>query len=226
VPMKTCPSPECSGHGACLLQDASFNTVNECPADNAYCFSRCSCLNGFQGSDCSLPPILAEDRDYTRGVLCQALVGTLSMSDPSPQLLSNLVTSISFIFNSYEVTSNASVSSCASLLSNTMTLVKKGYLSGASENTITTLLQVISSFLLVLPNYPSLSSELTNSVSDFTRGVLLDMSEGQAPVTVSSDNLDMKVLFPLTSDLHDTSLSPPFVLGRGPPASIALSSTV
>ena len=171
VPSKTCPGTDCSGNGACLFQDTQGSTVAVCLASDLYCTAVCACQRGYGGADCSLDPTTVAVREDARVLMCQTLLDTISISDPSSSLLNSLATSIEQVFNQYEVQSLYGVGVCYELFLSITKLARDGYLQGATSSTMTVLARVLSSFASVVS-----TSSITPSIKDSLQSIGIDLS--------------------------------------------------
>ena len=209
-PFQTCPSSttdECSGHGSCIYRDSSRNLLaRECTVSEAStCSASCVCVAGFGGEDCSLTSDELADLDAARLLLCRTVAQVSALSDPSPQLLDSLVSSLALSYNPYEVVSDAAAAACLDALNVVTQLAADGFLVGASDETAGLLVGLVSDF--VLSPVANNGTEIDIAVSDVTQGLLFTMVNGQTDIAFVSENINMVTSKQLASDL--AALAPP-----------------
>lgn len=214
VPVKTCPTEvpgaTCSGHGACRYADGSDSVMDKelCLITNTFCKVNCECLDGFGGASCALDPTARLSRDTDRGTLCNAINTISNVSDASPQLLESLAGSLLASYVPAEVITDQSTSSCQDALVVIASLSSQGYLAGASPDTSSYLIKSLSSF--VSPgNDSSKAALVAESLSNITQGMLLTMTNGQDPIQLLADNIQITMRKDLKIDLANVTLSPP-----------------
>jgi hypothetical protein len=182
------------------------------------CAAACLCDTdtGFGGADCSLGAAETTQRDTVRTALCQAIVDTSLVQDESTALLTTLTNSLLSSFNAVEVFSSRGVDVCGEALNVIATLSSSGVLSG--DRTISkSLADVISRY--TVKQTPSVRRRLAVSnatqypvdtaVNNLVGGVLLGMVEGEDPLQLASDNLQLEVSNVLVTSLSDRILSTP-----------------
>jgi hypothetical protein len=74
-----------------------------CTIFDVRCSAVCSCFRGFGGRDCSLTSAELAELDASRGQLCLSLLNTLTVSDPSAELLDSVVNSLQQSFDPIQV---------------------------------------------------------------------------------------------------------------------------
>ena len=225
TPPKQCPSSTCNGNGTCIFRSSSGIIIDQCLASDLYCEALCECYSGYSGASCNLDATSATSRDNDRGRLCQSLLDTIAVQDPSPALLDSLASSISVSFNPYEVTSSSSITSCANLFAAIISLVVDGHLSGAAPSTANALMEVLSNFAntIKLTSQPSTSGRrlqasslnsvtfsgenVSSYIAQITAGVLNNMAYGQNPITFETSNIQLKAQSHILSDLFGAQLT-------------------
>jgi hypothetical protein len=209
VPTKTCPSATtdiCSGSGACKYFDPSGNAGNTaCLITDTHCTASCVCASGFGGSDCSLTTSQLAAKDATRTAMCQAILQVASTSNPSTLVLETLLSSLSVTYSATEVVSVNGTKLCREALTKVSDLAAAGYLAGATVGTIDSLVATASSFV----TFSTSGSVVSSAVSDIIEGVYYTMVNGQAPVTVVSDNIRATIMRSAVSSLVDAKITPP-----------------
>lgn len=226
TPSKQCPSPTCSGNGTCIFRDSAGNFIDQCLVSDSYCEALCECYSGYSGASCNLDATSAASRDNARGLLCQSLLDTIAVQDPSPTLLDSLASSISVSFNPYEVTSSSSVVACANLFAAITSLVAEGYLAGASTSTANTLMEVLSNFVNTVKlstqsssdrrrlqsssqnSIPFSGANVSSQIAQITAGVLNNMAYGQNPLTFETSNIQLQAQSHILTDLLGALLTP------------------
>ena len=226
-PFKECPS-QCSGNGECTSVDVSGNLLPMgCKVSATSCSVKCVCKSGYGGLDCSLSTEALEEKSSVRASMCDALLSIANYTTSSPQLLDTLVSSLMSAYDPNEVLTPAAKSSCSAALSLCTQLAQQGLLVGASSSTISILSQTISRYVTgnsisVLERRRMQSAENTDldeSVSSFTQGVLSTLVEGQSS-SVVSDNLQIslhKSAVEKLSELEPSQTSAQLTYGAVPP---------
>lgn len=217
ISSKICPSStsdECSNHGSCIYVDTSDNQIDDCLVSNGKCFARCSCDEGYGGSDCSLTSDDLSLRDSLRGSFCSAIYEISNIVDKSGVFLDSVVSAIQSSFNGDEIYSDATKSDCLEAFEYISSMAVDGYLKTSKSSTISSLIRVLSQFInsnvfsssdssLVLS---SKASTLTDSVN---QGILGTMVNGQNPMTLISDFVQVVIESKRTSGYANQYISAP-----------------
>jgi hypothetical protein len=212
LPFKLCSSASanstCSGHGFCQYSDSSGVILSSpCFITDVYCSPKCICSEGYGGEDCSLdyPSLLS--RDNTRGILCEAISNSTQLSEPSTNLLSSIINSLSVSYSPTEVISESSNAKCRGSLEIIAGSSQAGFLVGSSYNDRNVLIETISKY--VVPSEEGSTSYLDSIMTDVTSGILQTMRNGQVPEALTSSNIRISVQKPFAEDLQDAFLIPP-----------------
>lgn len=214
TPNKTCASGSnsvCSGQGTCEFIDTSGNVVSSCLVTNTNCYAKCICDSGYSGTDCSLSPVTAVERDSLRTSLCDGISSIYSLQGASSATLQTLAGSLQSSFSPDEVTSSSGLSSCGNALSTVTSLASQGYLSQASTSTLSAITSTISLFIAkaAVSSSSTASSYVSSAVTQFTAGVLQTLSDGEPPIELVSDNIQMYIQKTKLTELSGASLKPP-----------------
>lgn len=218
IPQKQCISTfyggvPCSGHGQCTYFDPSNNVLGKCLVTNLNCTAVCECDAGYGGVDCSLTSAELSMRNAVRTELCDALHEIVLISNPTSLLVSSAIISLYLTYNPWEVTTG--LVTCHSVLSSISILAAEGYLVGTDYSVGQNL--ILTTSLFFQANVSELIN-LSGSLANITDGLLLNMANGQAVLTYTSDNVHMALIRDATSRLSNRAYSPPFA---GPTASLS-----
>lgn len=214
-PIQNCPTSVdntiCSGHGNCLYTDMSGNSMDasSCTITNIYCVAKCSCVDGYGGSSCALDAAARVARDSDRGQLCGSVNSINGISNPSAQLLENLAGTLLAAYEPTEVVSESSVSTCQSSLVTIASLAAEGYFAGASMDTAAYLVKSTSSYVSPATSNSSSSSLVSASMANISYGILSTMTNGQDPIKLVSDNIQVTMRKDMVADVNNAVLSPP-----------------
>jgi hypothetical protein len=219
------PDTICSGHGSCYFYNKVTESITEiCLLTDTFCVPLCNCTDGYGGEYCQLSPTDLIGISSSRLTMCSAMSQLLTYQDSSAQTLMLQVNSLSQVFDPY-VLRNVGV--CGNNLLSVAGLSGNGYLSGTSDATPNTLTTAISQFANVKVSSPTsfsveIQAAIESSVRGLQEGIHRDMVPGQLDVITSSDNIQLKVLYPVVSSLSSASLSPPAISDEMAVSSIGL----
>jgi hypothetical protein len=206
VPSKTCPN-SCSGQGVCLFTDASGTILSECLQTNTNCFARCSCSEGYGGSDCSLTPDALTARDNLRYLLCDSIVNINVRQDATGGLLDALIGALFQSFSVDEAISSVTQDRCLTAYERIVVLSQDGLLADTLSNTPSFLIEVLSSFLesdIFLSLQSQNSSSNASNITDLVvKGLLATMTNGQSPLSFITDYLQLSTSRSRISSLSD-----------------------
>jgi hypothetical protein len=199
IPVKSCPN-DCSAslhQGECRYIDGNNHVIanTTCTVDNTYCYPVCDCGSGWYGNDCSLDYDTFALRESSRILMCSSLVDVLSLSNPSPDLIDSLSSSLLSVYNPYEVISEVGKDTCLALLADIISLAEQGYLDASQlpdssgTTTVDSLWNVISSFIIV----GNSSTALQSSISSLTKSILTLLADGQEGITLLSNGLKLSL---------------------------------
>lgn len=213
---KSCESSTidiCSGHGRCGFVDASDNTVASCLVTNTKCFPKCFCDANYYGTDCSLDEDTAMGKDQLIQTLCLAISNISALQDESSSLLDTISNSL-YVSYADSVSTMSTQKDCLGTFNIIANLVEAGYLKAAKSSTISTVMEIFSSFIASGAfNQPTVSSSSATLSDKITTGILATLSDGQTPVTIWSDYIQMIAQKTRSSLLWDSVLSPPATEG-------------
>ncbi|RYH18455.1 hypothetical protein EON65_27185, partial [archaeon] len=213
VPIKNCPSNSadiCSGFGQCVYRDTSGNYLNSsaCVESNVFCNALCECDVGHLGAACSLTPEAAAQRDADRGLMCSGLNNISFIGDATGALLESLAGSLATVYVGTEVASDSTASTCQGSLSIISSLAQQGYISASAPDTGLYLTRSVSAFVEHGGNVNN-GKVISDSLTDIASGLLGGMTNGQMPIDLVADNVQITLRNDLYLDLVNTSLSPP-----------------
>jgi hypothetical protein len=219
APALECAS-NCSGTGRCEYIDTGNNVLSSCSILDVDCSAVCLCDSGFHGQDCSLTEDELTSLDTSRGSMCTSLTTAAKLQDNSSALLDTMVSSLQQAYSPYEVVSSDSIDRCTALLSYLSAVGRQGYIAGALSSTVQFLTNAMSSFVTGtqvqsqrrrrrLSSANSTGSAVGDAVSDMITGLTTGILGGETPTSITSANLRVSVLSPLSSSLGNSSLSPP-----------------
>ena len=150
TPNQTCPSTvlsqACSGHGACVFQDSSFNVLQSCPITSTACTASCQCRHGYGGISCALTPTILAERQNARVAMCSAVLATADNLEPSSKQLDLLVSTVYSAYDPSEVITATGVVACSNVLAKVAALSRAGYMQGTSDTTPTEYAETVSHF--------------------------------------------------------------------------------
>lgn len=214
TPLLTCPSISddiCSGNGFCAYTNPSGLLYSSpCLISDVFCSAQCVCFDGYGGSDCSLDPKKVKDRDQNRAILCASIIKVANLSNPSAKLIDSLVTSLYESYSPDEVTTEATQSLCYDALDVLTYLISEKFLIGTAPSTTTYLIGLTSKFVAGTNTSVTNSRQnIGDTITNITDGVLSTLQNGQAPLSISTDNVRITVRKDLLSTLTDSILSPP-----------------
>ena len=223
APSKPCRSQYtdsvCSGHGSCYFYNKVTDRVIEnCLVTDTYCVSLCNCTFGYGGEYCHLTPTDLISVSFARQKMCTAISQLIVYQDGSPDTLILQASSLSQAFDPFQLSSNGLLGACTDSLVSLAALSSDGYITGTNVGTPDTLADVISQFLnikILSPDSYShdVRSAIESAILGLQEGIHRDMVPGQQAVLIVNSNIQLKVLYPLVSSLHDSSLSPPALYG-------------
>jgi hypothetical protein len=138
-PTKLCPSTSqnasdaCSGHGECLFYDKStWDLLEDCPASDTNCATRCNCSDNFFGSACSLSWEQYSDRVQSRELMCQGLLYIANQQTPSSELAGYLMSSLEHVFNPSEAGDLDNIAACLEVINILTNVTGVRYLKNAA----------------------------------------------------------------------------------------------
>ena len=233
LPLKTCPA-DCSGRGHCIyaVNGASVES-KDCAVSNPYCVAKCSCDEGYGGFACEFTSEEAFARSSIISVVCATLQQVLLNSDPSPQFLESMTSSIFLSSSSSATAGDADTpvitsidDSCIALFESLSEIVKEGYLNGTShvEDTSLQLISSLSNFASAIEVQYSTLSEIVNidksllALSSLLEDILANLIQGMFTAMVTgesnkeyvTDNLMMSLYRDYIDPMKTTvSLKPP-----------------
>lgn len=157
-------------------------------------------------------------QDTAIGAMCDTLTTVVSTLDSSSTSLTTIITSFQHLYNTSSLISISSLTSCLQLLSNLSTSI-----SGNLPNTFVspTALLVSELVSLFIESYEQFNSDNSTSaalaelsfaptldaiITALTDGVLSNMVGGQAPVSLTSQKVDINVYNALLTDLYNLEL--------------------
>jgi hypothetical protein len=224
----TCTAPplecvnNCTYHGQCEYVDAGNNLLSSCTIFDVGCSAVCLCDTDFHGQDCSLTEANLTSLDNSRASMCVSLLKAAKVQDNSSALLDTMVSALLQAYSPYQVVSEDAITSCASLLSYLSAVGRLGYIANAQSSTVQFLTNTMSSFVtgtqvqsqrrrrrLSSSNSTSTGNAVGTAVSDMITGLTSGILGGETPTSITSANLRVSVMSPLTSSLSNSSLSPP-----------------
>jgi hypothetical protein len=224
----TCTAPplecvnNCTYHGQCEYVDAGNNLLSSCTIFDVGCSAVCLCDTDFHGQDCSLTEANLTSLDNSRASMCVSLLKAAKVQDNSSALLDTMVSALLQAYSPYQVVSEDATTSCASLLSYLSAVGRLGYIANAQSSTVQFLTNTMSSFVtgtqvqsqrrrrrLSSSNSTSTGNAVGTAVSDMITGLTSGILGGETPTSITSANLRVSVMSPLTSSLSNSSLSPP-----------------
>ena len=216
------PDKICSGHGTCLLQDASGNTVQNCTILQSFCAANCVCSGGYGGVDCSFSPAALNDRSDARSGMCSALLHVISVSDRSAQLFDTVATALLSAYDSYQIATATGKLQCSSVVRFLGSMAAKGYLKGTLPSTSSVFTEISSEFVgtgvsslftatsgTATGAASQFKSDISHAVSGVTLGTMKTMVQGQRPVSLVTSNVRATMRNELTSRLQNATFSPP-----------------
>lgn len=212
-PLQQCPSQSspiaCSGHGVCQYRSRSnpykVYSNSSCGVLSTDCQPTCSCMESFGGQDCSLSREETEANTIIFDRLCEILVYLANMSDPSPQLLDSLTSILLVTSQGVDFLSQNMSRSCQTALLRVTEMAADGYLVDANYDSPVNLIQAVSNFVVPGDSFPSIDT----SLSQFSRGVLGAISNGEAARLFESDNVQLEVRRSLVSEFANTRFAFP-----------------
>jgi hypothetical protein len=206
----------CSSAGLCKFVDSANNELASCTIFDVGCSAMCVCNNGFNGQDCSLTDDDLAVRDSSRAQMCDAFLTAAKLQDNSSNLLDTMVTSLLAAYSPYEVMAGGdSQARCSALLSYLSSVGRQGYIANALSTTVQFLTNTVSSFVTgaAVQQRRRLTAEndtsVADAVDDMITGLTTGLLGGESPTTITSDNVRLSVMSPLTSSLYNSTLSPP-----------------
>jgi hypothetical protein len=215
-PNQTCPSNDpllvCSGHGTCSFVNVANGVAlsGDCLISNSLCSAKCACSDGYSEKDCSAAPSYATEVQQMRSNLCSALNSTIRKVNTSAALLDSAVSSL---FQSYVTSSTYDADTqavCSDVLEFVVELAGQGFLSGVKESTFQVLTQFLSTFVVVPAPQVDSNDVMLHAVDSLVGAVQDSLVFGERRLDFVSNNLRLRVLVPLLSDLTTNgSLSAP-----------------
>jgi hypothetical protein len=208
-PVLKCPSSivgsDCSGHGVCSYTNPVGDFYDSpCLITNVYCYASCLCFDNYGGSDCSLDPDTAVERDTNRALLCESIIAVTNISNPSPALIDTLVSSLHESYEPGEASTETTREICEEALNVLTDYIVEGYLQGTASSTTGYLISLTSKYVS-----NSSSSSVGNTLTNITSGIFSTLSNGQSPLSVTSENIRITVRKDLLADLENALLGPP-----------------
>lgn len=208
VPPKKCISTftgvECSDTGYCQYTDPSNNIISNCTIDDAYCYAMCICDAGYGGADCSLSVGDRDNLNNLRTELCTALQNILDIADPTPLLVQTLITDLYLTYDPSEVTTG--LVTCHLVLSEIAALAADGFLIGSDYSFGSYLVTAASLFFQA--NVTAVIN-LSGTLRNITKGLLLNMANGQEKMHYDSPNFKLTLVRDAISHLSYAPYTPP-----------------
>ena len=180
------------------------------------CQALCSCNSGYGGISCAYDTAALAARGAMRAQMCGALLNSTKLSNPSPQLIESMTTSLYQSYTPYEVVDDRTRSLCSELLRVISRAAGSGQLGKSKKKELPTLIaKTMSLFAVGSANGVGAATtsphqeDAIDSVGDLQKGMLKSMVGGQKPGGVVSDNVRMSASKSLPSDLKGALLGPP-----------------
>ena len=159
-------------------------------------------------------------QDIAIGAMCDTLTTVVSTLDSSSSSLSTIVTSFQHLYNTSGVVSVSSLASCLQLLYNLSSTIQGNLPNTYVSPTAALFTEVVSLIIVSFDKFNvdnssssaaleqlAVAPTLNSIITALTDGVLANMVGGQAPVSLQSQSVDIKVFNELLSDLYGFELS-------------------
>lgn len=202
-----CPSSNgqiCSGSGSCQ-NFINGLLVNDCGITSSIdCLSNCLCEEGYSGNDCSLLAEAGVEQAAALGKICDTIGTLLNMTDASGLLLDSLVSTLITAVSTPAFDSNVT-KSCQVAFAKIFELAP-GNLNGSfnSDTTTQAILDMLSQ--QILPSEVS-DDSLDGSLSSLVISFMETLSNGQNPLSLSSNNVQVIVSRSLVADIFNSSIA-------------------
>jgi hypothetical protein len=218
APSLACPTDDpdtiCSGQGTCVYSDLSGAILSSCSILDTSCTAACLCSGSYGGVDCTLSGDETVTADSVRTDLCTALVTAASLQDSSSSLLATLVASLISSFSPYEIVSEKGKGICATVLTVLTTLASSGNLDGATSQSLVKVISLFTTTTTTDADRRLTSSNASQypvdpAVTGLVQGIILGMADGEEPVSLVTDNVQISVFNQLVTDLTSTTFISP-----------------
>jgi hypothetical protein len=209
LPNKECPN-KCSRQGDCFFQRLSDGTtVRDCKAGDPTCAATCACYAAYSGQDCSVPALVAQERQALRSEFLTTLLSVAKTDDASEENIATLSTSLaSLAQNPFELPLDAHtvVNGVAAVVLNSMADVTT-----VSYEAVSSVLDAVNAAAQASAAQAdaSVGSAVVDTVSQFADIVASQLLAGQNGVSYIQDTFRMTATRQSADTLRDHVIAAP-----------------
>lgn len=210
APSKTCTN-NCNSQGICQFYTIDTNELlNNCTIENALCTAKCSCYNGFAGSDCSYSTTSLTTKQKLRYSL---LVGLFNMTQGMDVTVSNVQTWSTTLSSIVQQTDEVGVNMLSLLNSVASLILSSAVTLNMDVSLVSSVLSTINVIATLESNYSTsgVTFKEESLLKQFNNLLLTSVTYGEAAVTYTYSQFRIKVaaisLNSLSTALYTTQLT-------------------